>query len=146
MSSSPFASSILLVKKKDGSWRFYVDYRALNALTVKNKHPLQVVEQLLDELSRAQLFTKLDLLSGYHQIQMVAGDEHKIAFKTHQGLYEFLVMSFGLTNVIFKEFLCKFIMVFMNDILVYNSTLEEDIQHLTLLFLYFGSTSLPHQV
>jgi hypothetical protein len=94
LSASPFASSVLLVKKKDGSWRFYVDYMALNALTVKNKHPLPIVE----ELAGAQWFTKLDLKSGYHQICMAAGEEYKTAFRTHQGLYEFLVMLFGLTN------------------------------------------------
>jgi hypothetical protein len=119
-------------------------YRALNALTDKNKHPLPIVEELLNELAGAQWFTKLDLMLGYHQIRMTAGDEYKTTFRTHQCLFEFLVMPFGLTNApamfqhvmntIFSNFLCKFVLVFMNDILVYNKILEEHIQHLTMVF------------
>jgi hypothetical protein len=125
LSSSPFASLVLLVKKRDRSWQFCVDYRALNALTVKNKHPLPVVEELLDELAGAE-------------------DEHKMTFHTHQGLYEFLVMPFGLTNApatlqhiinsIFSEFLHRFVLVYMDDILVYNASLEDHAQHLSLVF------------
>jgi hypothetical protein len=117
LNSSPFASSVLLVKKKDRSWCFCVDYRALNALIVKNKLPLPVVEELLDELAGGRWFTKLDLRLGYHQIHMAARDEYKMAFHT-----------------IFSEFLHKVVPVFMDDISVYSATLEEHVHHLTMVF------------
>jgi hypothetical protein len=85
-SSSSFASPVLLVRKKDGSWCFYVDYRQLDAMIVKHKHPMPVVEELLDELSGAKVFTKLDFREGYYQIWMAVGEEYKTAFQTHQGL------------------------------------------------------------
>jgi hypothetical protein len=139
-SASPWGCPALFVKKKDNSLRLCVDYRPLNAVTIKNKYPLPRIDILFDQLGGAKVFSKIDLHSGYHQIMIRSNDIPKIVFSTRYGLYEYLVISFGLTNAaayfmylmnfVFMQELDQFIVVFIDDILIYSKNLKDHAKHL----------------
>ena len=138
-SVSPFGVPVLFFPQKDGGIRMCVDYRALNRVIVHNRYPLSRIDELLDRLRGARLFTKIDLCSGYHQIRAHPDDVHKTAFRTRCGHFEFLVLPFGLTNApatfmnlmhtIFRELLDDFVIIFLDDILVYNRDVETHVTH-----------------
>nr|GEV44295.1 hypothetical protein [Tanacetum cinerariifolium] len=139
-SSSPWESLVLFVKKKDGSFRMCIDYGELNKLTVKNRYPLPRIDDLFDQLQGSQFFSKIDLRSGYHQLRVHENDISKTMFRTRYGQFEFTIMPFGLTNTppvfidlmnrVCRPYLDKFVIVFIDDILIYSKTWEEHVEHL----------------
>jgi hypothetical protein len=139
-SITPWGYSALFMEKKDKKLRLCVDYCSLNAVSIKNKNPLPRIDILFDQLAGAQVFSKTDLCSGYHQIKIRAEDIPKTAFTTRYGLFEYLVMPFGLMNAlthfmyfmnsVFMPELDKFVMVFIHDILIYLRSMEEHEEHL----------------
>lgn len=139
-STSPFGAPVLFVKKKDGTLRMVIDYRALNKLTIRNQYPIPRIDDLLDKLNGAAIFSSIDLMSGYHQIRITEEDQPKTAFKTPLGLFEFKVLPFGLTNApqvfsaamhsVFHDMIGKFVLVYMDDVCIYSQTPEEHASHL----------------
>ena len=142
-SISPWGAPVLFMKKKDGSLRLCIDYRQLNRVTIRNQYPLPRIDELFDQLQRSRVYSKIDLRSGYRQLRVQESDVAKTAFRTRYGHYEFLVMPFGLTNAqtafmdlmnrVFQPYLDRFVIVFIDDILVYSGSSEEHSEHLRIV-------------
>ena len=147
-SSSPFTSSVVLVKMKDGTMWMCIDYRALNKKTIKNRYPIPQIDELMDELRGAKYFSKIDLRLWYHRIRVREQDIPKTTFRCYYGNYKFLVMPFGLTNTLvtfqscmnhtFKKQLRKFLLLFFDDILIYSRSWEEHLQQLDEVLSILG--------
>ena len=143
-SKAPFGAPVLFQKKKDGTLRLCIDYRALNKVTVKNKYPVPLIADLFDRLGQAKVFTKMDLRRGYHQVRIADGDEPKTACVTRYGAFDWLVMPFGLTNApatfctlmnrLFHSYLDQFVVVYLDDIVVYSDNMEDHVEHLCKVF------------
>jgi hypothetical protein len=143
---SPWGANVIFIKRKEGSWRLCIDYRQLNKATIKNQYPLPRIDDLFDQMKDTTMFSKIDLRSGYHQLLIKEDEVPKTVFKTRFGHYEFIVLPFGLTNTpgvfmslmngVFREYLDKFIQVFIDDILIYSRMLEEHDDHLCLVLQF----------
>ena len=142
-SISPWEAPVLFVKRKDGSLQLCIDYRQLNRVTIRNQYPLPRIDELFDQLQGSRVYSEIDLRSGYHQLRVQESDVPKTTFRTRYGHYEFLVMPFGLTNApaafmdlmnrVFQPYLDRFVIVFIDDILVYSSSSEEHSEHLRIV-------------